>query len=73
VITVRDGRFVLDGRALVPHGINSYPLLQHAGEARWDAIDDVFEQARALGRPLVRTNAFMDGGSHPARLGNDDG
>ena len=70
---MRGGRFVLGGRELVPHGVNSYPLLQHAGEQRWDAIDDIFAQARALGRPLVRTNAFMDGGSHPARLRNDDG
>jgi endo-1,4-beta-mannosidase len=73
LITVRGGRFVLEGRELVPNGVNSYPLLQHAGEQRWDAIDDIFAQARALGRPLLRTNAFMDGGQHPARLRNDDG
>jgi mannan endo-1,4-beta-mannosidase len=73
VITVRGDRFVLDGRELVPHGINSYPLLQHAGNERWDAVDDIFGQARALGRPFVRTNAFMDGGRNPARLRDEDG
>jgi mannan endo-1,4-beta-mannosidase len=73
MIEVHGDRFVLDGRDVVPHGVNSYPLLQHAGEGRWDAIEDVFDQAVALGRPFVRTNAFMDGGENPARLREDDG
>ena len=73
VITVRGTRFVLGEREIVPHGVNCYALLQHAGDERWDAIDEVFAQARALGRPFVRTNAFMDGGQSPARLRDDDG
>jgi mannan endo-1,4-beta-mannosidase len=73
LIEVQGAQFVLGGKAIVPHGINSYPLLQHAGEERWDAVRDVFAQARALGRPLVRTNAFMDGGENPARLRDADG
>ena len=73
LITVRGTRFVLGEREIVPHGVNSYPLLQHAGDERWDAIDDVFAQAVALGRPFVRTNAFMDGGRNPARLRDEDG
>lgn len=73
LIRVEDGVFVQDGDAFVPQGVNSYPLLQLAGEQRWDAVRDVFDQALALGRPFVRTNAFMDGGDHPARLRDDDG
>jgi endo-1,4-beta-mannosidase len=72
-IAVRGTRFVLDEREIVPHGVNCYPLLQHAGDERWDAVDDVFAQAVALGRPFVRTNAFMDGGRNPARLRDEDG
>lgn len=73
LIEVQGAQFVLGGKPIVPHGVNSYPLLQHAGEARWDAVRDVFAQARALGRPIVRTNAFMDGGDNPARLRDADG
>lgn len=55
------------------HGINSYPLLQLLGEERQAAVQDIFAQALALGRPLIRTNAFLDGGESPARIRNDDG
>jgi hypothetical protein len=51
LIAVRGTRFVLGEREIVPHGVNSYPLLQHAGDERWDAVDDIFAQAVALGRP----------------------
>ena len=73
LITVRGTRFLLGEEEIVPHGVNCYALLQHAGEERWDAVDDVFAQARALGRPVLRTNAFMDGGASPARLRGDRG
>jgi mannan endo-1,4-beta-mannosidase len=73
LIAVRGTRFLLGEREIVPHGVNSYPLLQHAGDERWDAVDDIFAQAVALGRPFVRTNAFMDGGRNPARLRDEDG
>src|SRR5262249_28380040 len=36
LIEIERDRFVLGGVPIVPHGINSYPLLQLAGEARWD-------------------------------------
>jgi mannan endo-1,4-beta-mannosidase len=65
--------FQLAQRKLVPDGINSYPLLQRVGEDKWDSVRDVLAQARKLGRPFVRTNAFMDGGDNPARLRDDDG
>jgi endo-1,4-beta-mannosidase len=65
--------FQLDERALVPHGVNSYPLLQRVGEGKWDSVRDVLGQALTLGRPFVRTNAFMDGGDNPARLRDGDG
>jgi mannan endo-1,4-beta-mannosidase len=67
------GDFVQDGFAIVPNGVNSYPLLQLVGEGRWDAVRDIFDQSVALGRPLIRTNAFMDGGENPARLREADG
>ncbi|HEX5661608.1 MAG TPA: cellulase family glycosylhydrolase [Polyangiales bacterium] len=54
-------------------GINSYPLLQHIGAGRLDAVDDIFAQALALGRPVVRTPAFLDIGQSPARLRDDHG
>jgi mannan endo-1,4-beta-mannosidase len=68
-----EGRFEVDGEAFLPQGINSYPLLQHAGEGRFDAIEDIFAQAVALGRPLLRTPAFMDGGENAARIRDVDG
>ena len=65
--------FEVDGTAFVPQGVNSYPLLQHVGLARLDALDDILMQAAALERPLLRIPAFLDVGSNPARLRNDDG
>lgn len=72
-VVVENGKFVVDGNPLLPQGVNSYPLLQHIGEGNVEAVLDIFAQARELGRPFVRTNAFMDGGSHPARIREDDG
>lgn len=69
----RDGEFVRDGQVFVPQGVGSYPLLELAGQNRMDDVRDVLRQAKELGRPLVRTNAFFDGGTSEARLRNDDG
>jgi mannan endo-1,4-beta-mannosidase len=66
------GRFELDGAAYAAHGVNSYPLLQHAAEGRLDAISDILSQAISLGRPLVRALAFCDYGSSPARIRDAD-
>lgn len=57
----------------VPRGVGSYPLLDHVGRGRDGLAADIFAQAVAMGRPLVRTHAFFDGGRSPARLRNDDG
>ena len=73
IVRVVREHFELDGARIVPHGVNSYPLLQLAGCGRWDAVEEVFAQARSLGRPWVRTNAFMEGGDNPARLREVDG
>ena len=66
-------QFEVEGQAFLPRGINSYPLLQHVGEGRLDAIDDILTQAVALGRPLLRTPAFMDKSENAARIRADDG
>jgi mannan endo-1,4-beta-mannosidase len=73
MLEVRSGEFFAGDQALLPHAVNSYPLLQHMGDGRLDAVRDVFAQALALGRPIVRTNAFLDNGQNPARLRGDDG
>lgn len=65
--------FTLAGKTIVPNGVGSYPLLEHIGLGRLDDVRDVFAQARALRRPIVRTNAFMDGGDNPGRLRDADG
>lgn len=68
------GRFIGDdGDAFVPEGIGCYALLDLAGRGRMDAVRDVFAQANALHRPLVRMNAYLEGGTHPGRVRNDDG
>lgn len=67
------GRFELDGEEFLPQGVNSYPLLQHVGDDRLDALDDILAQAVALGRPLLRTPAFLDGGNSRARIRDGDG
>jgi len=68
-----EGQLLLDGEPFVPHGVNSYPLLQHVGDGRLDAVEDILAQAVALGRPLIRTPAFMDAGKHPARIRGEGG
>lgn len=68
-----EGRFVIDGSPVALRGIGSYPLLEHAGNGRMDEVDDILAQAVALGRPVVRTNAFLDGGTNPARIRDADG
>ncbi len=73
VTTDGEGRFIAGGTPFVPRGIGSYPLLDLAGNGRMDAVDQILDEAVALGRPLVRTNAFFDGSDNPARIRNDDG
>lgn len=68
-----EGRFVGDRGPFVPRGIGSYPLLEHAGNGRLDAVDDIFTQALALGRPVLRTNAYLDGTRNAARIREADG
>ena len=50
----------------------SYPLLEHAA-VDLSKVDDILSQAVALGRPLVRTNAFIVGGTHPGATHHADG
>jgi mannan endo-1,4-beta-mannosidase len=57
----------------VPRGVNSYPLLQLVGAGKPEALDDIFQQAVELGRPLVRAPAFLDIGDSPARIRDDAG
>jgi mannan endo-1,4-beta-mannosidase len=73
MVSVAAGAFIADDRPFVPRGVGSYPLLEHAGNDRVTAVDDIFAQATALGRPILRTNAYLEGGQNPARLRNDDG
>ena len=68
-----EGGLVHEGEAFVVRGIGSYPLLENAGNGRMDAVHEVLRGAVALGRPVVRTNAFLDGGTNPARIRDDDG
>ncbi|HUT76078.1 MAG TPA: cellulase family glycosylhydrolase, partial [Polyangia bacterium] len=67
------GIFTAGGEEFLPHGINSYPLLQHVGNGELEAVRDILGQAGSLGRRFLRTNAFMDGGDNPARIRDDDG
>jgi len=74
LVTVDEpGQLQIDGHPFVARGINSYPLLQLMGAGRLDAVDDIFAQAAELGRPLVRTPAFLELGPSPARLRDDQG
>jgi mannan endo-1,4-beta-mannosidase len=74
VVTVNDElQFEVEGEAFIAQGVNSYPLLQHVGYARLDAMEDILAQAAALGRPLLRIPAYLDVGSNPARIRADDG
>ena len=68
------GAFIAaSGKGYVPQGMGCYALLDLAGRGRLDAVKEVFTQACELGRPLLRINAYLDGGQHPGRLRNDDG
>jgi mannan endo-1,4-beta-mannosidase len=67
------GALVAGGAEVLPHGINSYPLLQHVGNGDLEAVRDILDQAGSLGRRFLRTNAFMDGGDNPARIRDADG
>jgi mannan endo-1,4-beta-mannosidase len=67
------GALVAGDGELLPHGINSYPLLQHVGNGDLEAVRDILGQAGSLGRRFLRTNAFMDGGDNPARIRDADG
>ncbi|MCP4679509.1 MAG: cellulase family glycosylhydrolase [Deltaproteobacteria bacterium] len=72
-VEVKEGLFFAGDLEIVPHGIDSYPLLQHMGNGDLSSIRDILNQAKSLGRPIVRTNAFMDGGENSARLRDEDG
>lgn len=73
IVRVRAGRLELGGEAWLPRGVNSYPLLQLVGAGSLEAVDDIFAQAVALGRPLIRTPAFLDCGTSPARVRDEAG
>lgn len=72
-VRIERGVFVDDAGVFVPRGIGSYPLLELSGEGRDGDVAAILDVAVRLGRPLVRTSAFFDGGSSPARIRNDDG
>jgi mannan endo-1,4-beta-mannosidase len=72
-VRARGGGLELNGKAWLPRGLNSYPLLQHVGSGWLDALHEILARAVELGRPLIRTLAFMDSGTHPARIRDDQG
>lgn len=72
-VRIERGVFVDDSGVFVPRGIGSYPLLELSGVGRDGDVLAILDDAVRLGRPLVRTNAFFDGGTSRARLRNDDG
>ncbi|HHH30356.1 MAG TPA: hypothetical protein ENK57_18715 [Polyangiaceae bacterium] len=73
ILELRGAVFVNGDTPVRPRGVNSYPLLDLAGRGRWDDVAAILETARDLGRPLVRTGAYMTGGSNPGRLRDADG
>lgn len=75
VIVRRDatGTLLAGDQFYEARGVGSYPLLEHAGTGHMELVNEILDTAVALGRPVVRTNAFFDGGSSPARIRNDDG
>jgi mannan endo-1,4-beta-mannosidase len=74
LVTVNEAlQFESEGQVFVPQGVNSYPLLQHVGYTRLDAVEDILAQAVALGRPLLRIPGYLDVGANPARIRADDG
>lgn len=75
-VTVAGGVFRSPGlgaEPFVPRGVGSYPLLDHVARGRLAHVHDIFDQALALRRPLIRTHAFFDGGDSPGRLRSADG
>jgi len=68
-----EGGFVSREGPVVPRAVNSYPLLDHAGRDRWDDVAAILDQAHALGRPIIRTGAYMTAGENPGRLRDADG
>lgn len=75
-VTVAGGAFCQPGPAatpFVPRGVGSYPLLDHVARGRLSHVHDIFDQALALGRPLIRTHAFFESGDSPGRLRSADG
>ena len=72
-VRIERGVFVDERGVFVPRGVGSYPLLELSGEGRDGDVEVILEDAVRLGRPVIRTNAFFDGGTSPARLRNDDG
>ncbi len=73
-VGVDDGGQFVDpaGEPFVPRGVNSYPLLDHAGRGEIDDVHAIYERAIAVGRPFIRTPAFLDGGTHPGRIRDAD-
>jgi mannan endo-1,4-beta-mannosidase len=73
VQVTESGEFALNGKPYLPRGVNSYPLLQHVGNGQEAKVQDIFAQASALGRALVRTPAFLDIGENAARIRDEHG
>lgn len=48
-------------------------MLEHAGWGRLEALRDIYGRALELDRPLVRTGAYLTGGTNPGRLRESDG
>lgn len=72
-VRIEEGELVAEsGDVFVPRGVNSYPLLDHAGRGRMDDVHAIYERAVALDRLFIRTPAFLDGGTHPGRIRDDD-
>ncbi len=70
-----NGRFFdrENGNVFVPRGVNSYPLLDHAGRGRTDYVDAIYARATSMGRTLVRAHAFNDVPTHPGRIRDEQG
>lgn len=70
------GEFVLENVELVPNGVNSYFLLQYLGFEKETEVAEVMRMAKALGRPVIRTNGFFEGrieSTNPAVLRDSAG
>lgn len=73
LVEVRGNEFWAETGPFVPRGVNSYPLLDHIGRGRFESVFEIMDQAKELGRPLIRTGAHMIACSNPARLRDADG